>query len=121
VSPWSTQLGAYADAVFEATGWGSGLTAIPRDDDEDEDEWDGEEALPPGARINVWSRDDFILIDPDTLIAAGRRHYGELACARGRMDDAGPAGRAVFPGAEAGTSRGARVSAACGGSGQDQR
>ncbi len=41
-------------------------------------ELDEEEDLPAGARVSVWSRSDFVVTDPERLVATGRARYAEL-------------------------------------------
>jgi hypothetical protein len=62
----------FRDAVGEASGWYTRLFEASDDDSADE----VDVGLPPtGQRLSVQMRHDFVLEDPDRLLAAGRAAY----------------------------------------------
>jgi hypothetical protein len=70
---------ALQDSILEVSGWHIRLFAADEDDAEtDTEQEDGRLRPPPGQGLAIRIRTDFVVTDPDRLLAAGRAAYQEL-------------------------------------------
>jgi len=68
----------YADAQVAYCGTGYPFDLVDEDADDEDDEDDDEPWPPPGRRLSVESRHEFVVADPEALMAAGRAAYLEV-------------------------------------------